>query len=62
MKGGGGDTTNTIFTIQVALQLNVDTFTIVVSKSCSEKSCQHDMEGKETLEGSIFSKIEQLTE
>ena len=35
-----------MFTIQDALQMNVDLNTIFVLKSCPEKSCQHDMEGK----------------
>ena len=42
--------TSIIFTIQGALQLNVDSFTIIVLMSCSEKSCQHGMEGRRRLQ------------
>ena len=55
--------TNTIFMIQVALHKNIDSITIIVLMSCSENANQHDNErGKKTLEGSNFSKVEQLTE
>ena len=38
-----GNATSIIFTIQGALHKSVDSITIIVLKSCSENSCQHDM-------------------
>ena len=52
---------NMIFTIEVALRKNVDSITIFVSMFCSENSNRRDNKRKgKTLEGSIFSNIEQL--
>ena len=53
--------TNIIFMIQGALHKNVDLITIIILMSCSENSNRHDNERrKKTLEGPIFSKVEQL--